>query len=238
MGDVQTAASGEEERREEDQMDVNNGDEEPAGENAEELLRKADKLLASPSTHKDPNLNNDSSPKTRNTSVSSLVGNLTLTRSQIPGVLYPTVGEKIFMTRRQTDLPPQSSNGYGIGGVTGVFFGAGTGNGASTCAETGTGDKPDCVGKNVNSKLPTQKRHRTDTSTDMSTKSNYGFPPVYHNVRKTREKANPYVELPTIEGETGEKWQQAQNREPDLMCRAMIGSLRYQTFTSHLSKKT
>jgi hypothetical protein len=199
MGDVQTTPSGEEERSEEDQMDVNNGDEVPTGEKAEELLREADNLLASPSTHKDPSFINDSSPKSHSTSVSSLVGNLTLTKGQIPGVPYSAVGDKIGITHRQSDLPPESTKSYGTGeGTVGAC--TGTGAGAGTCAQTGTGNNPGCVGKSLNFNLPVQKRSRSDTGSDMGSKTGHGFPPVYHNVRKTHEKANPYVEPPTIEG--------------------------------------
>jgi hypothetical protein len=115
-------------------------------------------------------------------------------------VPYSAVGEKIGITRRQSDLPPESTQNYGTGEFTGVVFGTGTGNGAGTCAETGSGYNPDCVGKSFNLNLPAQKRNRSDTGSDMGSKSSHGFPPVYHNVRKTREKANHYVELPTIEG--------------------------------------
>jgi hypothetical protein len=120
-------------------------------------------------------------------------------------VPYSAVGDKIGITRRQSDLPPDSTKSYGTGEGTNVHgagtgTGAGAGDGAGTCAQTGTGNNPGCVGKSLNVNLQAQKRIRSDTGSDMSSKTGHGFPPVYHNVRKTREKANPYVELPTIEG--------------------------------------
>jgi hypothetical protein len=124
-------------------------------------------------------------------------------------VPYPPVGETIVRSRTQSDLPPVTQEkqndpvtGFVVGSGSGEDVGVGAGTDTGTDIGTGTGTS-NSVGKNHSlnfQKIPTQKRQRQYSGTNLSTKTNGGFPSVYFDVRKTREKSNPYIELPTVEG--------------------------------------
>jgi hypothetical protein len=205
-------------RGEDDPMDVNtggdggDGDEQPeTQEELDVLMKEAEKLLGSPATHKDPKINNVT--QSRPGSVTSLVNSLNLNTSpSIPGVPYPTSSVNPPARIQSDSLPGRSvahGSGAGAGTGTGASTGTGTGSNATTDIRTVTGPGVgSCVGSGVgvtpssiNFQLQGQKRARCDTGTSAGSGCHTGtFPPVYGNVRKTREKNNPFIELPAVDG--------------------------------------
>jgi hypothetical protein len=174
-----------------DPMDTE-GEGEDDGTATNNLLKDADKLLNSPSTRKAPNNTDDDDPgvgivkntdtgtgseknidtgeKSRSASVTSRLSNLGLSTN--PGVPYQAVTDT---NRART----HSGLTFGIG--------TGTGNGAAGssagCSDTGN------------------KRGRTETGKKSGESLSHGnFPAAYNSVRKAKEKSNPCIELPAVDG--------------------------------------
>jgi hypothetical protein len=182
-----------------DPMDTD-GEEDETAKETDDLLKDADSLLNSPSARKAPQSNNvivgadsaagvgsvtgaasdtgtdgkkndDTGEKIRNVSVTSCFGSLDLSKN--PGVPY----------QADTDLNRACTHsGLIFGNVAGT--GTGAGNAASVgCSDTGT------------------KRNRLDNVKKNNDALPHGnFPAAYKSVRKAKEKNNPCIELPTVDG--------------------------------------
>jgi hypothetical protein len=212
-------------------MDTSGGDED-AGDapDEEELLKSADSLLGSPSSHKEIVVK-----KTvlRPLSVSSLVSDMSLNANKsvelIPG--DPTIKNDDASARIQSDpdlkikkkpvmvttgtetdpdpgsAPGKPSKQTNTAGGAPVGFGAGDGAGAGTgtgaAVGVGTGTDTGTLAGNLKTSAEghlQNKKRFRDSISEPIRRADSAFPPDYLNVRRAREKSNPCVELPTPDG--------------------------------------
>jgi hypothetical protein len=180
------------ESTEDDEEMETGGDGDDADEEEEEevdidaLVRDADEYLNSPNSRKKTKKKKlcKKPGVYRSASVPNSLENVPT--KNITGVPYP--GEQNYKQPARIQSAPESNTkeiSTGMQSKTEKLYSAGTGTGTST--DSGI-------------RKTSAKRSFSGSTSSVCGERGGRFPSVYSSVRKTREKTNPYRELPTIEG--------------------------------------